>query len=872
MQRDRKGGAFTVQFAKRLDFPVGGSHSTSTALVPSVNPESDLTQQQQQQRCQRCWKDFRVKPQTEVYNYTCWRCSYPVCRACRVQCPEAMDLWVCTSCVKPMNFMRLFETTASGVGLLLHIMTFCDPRGERIMKFLFPAAALQHVARKDPNTTTTPTRTRTPNGRQPKKINETTRRRQILVRADTVKSRAESSGVSNRRILVDPLTTTTTPPQRMVRAKTAFKRYSPPQQQQQHIREKGKELLPQGVPRRAKTPEAIRSFATLTQTICEEKPLKCSDVYDLAPPVPFEAATTTTIAGATTTTTTTTTTPVTPVTTAAAVHTDPQALQMVENNVVKEGATNKFLRSDVGKSDGLRLDGLGISDKQISPDSIVSTNRSDSPPPRFPSFSQFLDEQEAAQHLEFHHLQQQQQLQQLQLLQQQKQQQQSLNGQPTPGGNSKSVADAVFQYVDVVELGGRGSTWNSSPNPTAPISVPTKGMTTISPEPLNRSHLCHPAPQLRVTPVKVSESISQRRTIAVSGSRATTTRTTTTTARQSTLSTHTSLQKRPARGVVDRNNEVSARLHTSRGHLTRPSNLMKPASPRPFSFSTTTTTTTTTTRSGAIGGGYSTTIDGRGSTHSVTNKMARGTVGENKTRRKEMGITSPRFARKPTARTALTDGINAPQTARVPPTQTTARLGIRSKVTSPLTSRPGVYVPPPPSAAAATARKPKTAGGVKSSAHPPSSSTTTTTTTTKAAAAGTAAAASSRLSRTTTPLARTNTSTRVRNGTPRGAGTRTPLQRITSSRLLPLDDGARRYVPTKPEKIEIEPQVPPPPPLVVHFTRQRKQTESDEGNEAPATARIVQQKNNFLSPPDEKGTCTARSLPPQTTIRNDFTG
>ncbi|KAH9584157.1 hypothetical protein LSM04_000458 [Trypanosoma melophagium] len=840
MQRYRKGGVFTVQFAERFDLPVGGSHSTATSLVPLVNAETDITQQQQQQRCQRCWKDFRIKPHAEMYSYTCWRCSYTVCLGCRVPSPETMDMWVCTLCVKPMNFMRLFETTAFGVNILIHIMTFCDPRAERIVKFLFPSAALQQVERKD----------NTANGRLTRKQQETTpRRRRILLRAATVKSRGESSAGLHRRVLVETTTTTTThqqnqknhPPQRMVRAKTAIKRYSPPQA---HIydRKKGNELLPQGNLRRARTPGEVCSFTMLNPTALDEKPLNCSgdDYYcDLPPPMPFEAA------AATAAPTTTTTTPITPATTAAAVHTDPQGLLTAEsNNVVEEegGVKNKFLRSDVSKCDGIRVDGLGISDTQISPDSIVST-RSDSPPPRFPSFSQFLDEQEAAQHLEFHHLQQQQQIQQMQLRQQQQQQQQSLNCQSIPGCNSKSVAVAGFKYIDVVELGGRGSTWTISPNPTTPLSVPVKGNITISPEPRpSKNHLCNPAPQLRVTPGKVSQSISQRRATAISGSCATTTRTTITTARQSNASTHASFQRRPARGIIDRNSEVSVRLHTSRGHLTRPNIPMKPTTPRPFA--------TTTTRSGVFGSGHTIGGEGRSTTDSIPSKMSRGVTNESRMRRKEMGITSPRFARKPTARTSLTETINAPQTARSPPqtfkstTTTTTRSGFRSKLTSPLTARPGVYAP--------VSKKPKTPGGVRNAITPSAS-----------------VAASTRLSRTATPLTRTNTSTRVRTGTPRAAGTRTPLQRITSSRLLPLDDGARRYVPTKTETIGMEqPQAPLPAPLLVHFTRQRKATESAKRNETPATARSVQSKSKLVCHASSKTTCTARSLPPQTPARS----
>eukprot|EP00796_Vickermania_ingenoplastis_P011400 gene11400-7905_t len=98
-----------------------------------------------QQRCQRCWKVFHVGPLTDRSSFVCWRCEYSICPNCREPDPRGSG-WKCCSCVKPMSLMRLFETTKSGRELVIRVMAFCDPRAERILKSFFRFASLYAIS------------------------------------------------------------------------------------------------------------------------------------------------------------------------------------------------------------------------------------------------------------------------------------------------------------------------------------------------------------------------------------------------------------------------------------------------------------------------------------------------------------------------------------------------------------------------------------------------------------------------------------------------------------------------------------------------------------------------------------------------------
>lgn len=103
-------------------------------------PTGRLAGNNSQQRCQRCWKVFHVGPLADRSSHICWRCEYAICPSCRVG--DAGGSWKCCSCVKPMSLMRLFETTKSGRNMVVRVMQFCDPRAERILKSFFRFASL----------------------------------------------------------------------------------------------------------------------------------------------------------------------------------------------------------------------------------------------------------------------------------------------------------------------------------------------------------------------------------------------------------------------------------------------------------------------------------------------------------------------------------------------------------------------------------------------------------------------------------------------------------------------------------------------------------------------------------------------------------
>lgn len=133
--RDKKG--FSVLFSQRT--------AEVTAVAPVVKGASKGREPPSaggSRRCQRCWKAFSVVTGEKPSAYMCATCCFPICRMCRERV-RGCRRWACCNCIRPLNFMRLLEKTRFGTDIAIHIIQFCDPRSERIMKSFFRRAALQ---------------------------------------------------------------------------------------------------------------------------------------------------------------------------------------------------------------------------------------------------------------------------------------------------------------------------------------------------------------------------------------------------------------------------------------------------------------------------------------------------------------------------------------------------------------------------------------------------------------------------------------------------------------------------------------------------------------------------------------------------------
>ncbi|EKF27375.1 hypothetical protein MOQ_008904 [Trypanosoma cruzi marinkellei] len=756
MQRPKNKNAFGESYARQNDMPLTGRNSVSAAFFPQEDAGA-MGDVFYSQRCHRCKRVFQFKSNAAIFKYTCWRCGCPVCRNCRTPWPHAVDMWACTSCVRPISFIWLFQTTYHGVDLLLRVLEFCDPRSTRIVKFLFPAAALQCIARRE-----------TP-AKQPASRCETPKRRLLLVKASDGAGVATGSSGAQRRVLVEHsprrLPLRQHPTQRMARAKTAIKRYSPPQehhhhqqQQQQHVR---------GY--RARTPNGMSSYSppkrfslsdyklnTTTTSAINDNNNKGGVFFS-----EFQA----------------------PTKVAVKAHVERNELSAEARRPMDEGSGNRFLRIDATKKVGGRVDMPRIDCAQPTSTPSVSGSRSDSPPPRFPSFSQFLDDRGTALVLEEQHSPQ-------------PQQHDPRGVERQTGGranNTSKVFEVREKEVEVVELGTRResriSTCTGSPNPVTPRPSRMGGTTVTGGSSNKKKGICSPPPHLGIISLNASLSMSQRRHVTNGGRPYAATPVATTTAR-ATMANHSMTpvnhgihssysiaSHRRMKATTDNNMISNApmhfKLHASRGPTTGSSIPTRVTSPRPFASVSSTfggVVPVTERHLGAASfGNHCTTA------HYPRTRMTINLKTDNfRLQRMTSNITSPRFARRPTVHTPMTSG-SVPISARAPPA---SQVGTRSMITSPRTARPPEK------------KKSKVRGNI-----PPSCSQT--------------------------PLMRKNSPPHSRNVTPRGSHARTPLQRIASSRLLPSGEAARRYLPTQADAGGREPQMASPPVMMIHLTRQR---------------------------------------------------
>ncbi|ESL10417.1 hypothetical protein TRSC58_01850 [Trypanosoma rangeli SC58] len=768
MQRYHRNESLGEPHTKQAKIAATGSNSISVGLHPSQRP-SAMGEVFHLQRCTRCGESFRVEASTVKYKYTCWRCGCPVCRQCRVPRPQAAEMCTCTLCMRPVSFIWLFQKTYHGIQLLLSVVEFCDPQAARIMRFFFPAAAFEC-------TTTREARVKPPVRQQ-----EAPKRRRLIAKESGAKVATAGSAGTQRRALVADSPSRLLPQRRqqpghkLSRAKTAFRRtsLSPQEQQQQKLHMN-----------RARTPNVVHLLSPPRPFPLPEHKLNNANASGV-PAERLQAQ----------------------VTTTATAHCDSQGLITAPKKRAEEDDnTNKFSRIyAINQNGGVRDSLPRVSDTQASSIPSVSGSRSDSPPPRFPSFSQFLDEQEAA----------------LLLHDERHPQPQHVQEQYSAGrhvgvraNNLSNLVKPKARELEVVELGAhpaaRLSTWTASPNPVTPRPTKNGGVTGSGESNSKRRRIFNPPPRLRVTSTNALLSISQRGSVGDNRRRtapttmAATTRAITMTAARSHLvaaANHSNYSSHPtpphprtkATPVGGSSNNVRPisnfiQLHTSRGLTTRSTIPTRVTTPRPFASGS------LASRVGVLAtdkNESAASLAGRGTQNCQRNHTTRNPTTDNRLlERNDLRATSPRFARKATSRTLLTER-GAPPTFRAP---LVSREATRLMPTASLTAR----LP--------TSKKSHVSGSITPSCA-------------------------------RAPLVRTGTVSHVQNVTPRCATTRTPLQRIASTRLLPSGDCARRYLPTQTPVHRTEPQGPAPC-LVVHLTRQRKSTVTNVTETTPEPARV----------------------------------
>ncbi|KAG8342069.1 hypothetical protein TRVL_07104 [Trypanosoma vivax] len=96
-------------------------------------------------QCNRCLDNFKLGRQGIYDRNTCWRCGYPICHSCRRPWRRRKVLWACNVCVKGFSFMRFFQMTVYGVDVLVRVMEFCDTHTVSLLKLLFPLMMLREV-------------------------------------------------------------------------------------------------------------------------------------------------------------------------------------------------------------------------------------------------------------------------------------------------------------------------------------------------------------------------------------------------------------------------------------------------------------------------------------------------------------------------------------------------------------------------------------------------------------------------------------------------------------------------------------------------------------------------------------------------------
>lgn len=636
----------------------------------------------------------------------------------------------------PMSFMRFFKMAGCGARVLLCVVEFCDAQTARVLASLFPAAARRDETRRP----------------------APAKGRQLCLSAVGRRGNAVNPAGTRRRVLVE----TKPPPQRMVRAQTTIKRYSPPQHQQKPQKQQQQQRQGALQKGRARTPEKLRFFSPLKRTATLMSLPTRKTVCEVLPVRPHAARASPPVAEC-----------------------DPNELSMTVCTAPRECTSNKFSRLD-GTINGVTLSDVGYFGNTLTlSGSKESAERSESPPPRFPPFSQFLDEQESALLLQNHY----------------GHTSNSHHGEAEPRA-APNAMEKIEKELKVVELGPcvrvGNSAWTCSPNPATPRPLMNSPLT-LSCESSKRRRTCKPPPQLRIVPKDTSLSVSQRQPVAKSKSFTTATTTTagitentpTTTARTSGGTKTTAENKSNSNGsflslfsrrrvntIIESGGSSANRgTHAMRGQLTASSNLAKYVSPRPFSSGTSLAASCSSSRVFPAGG--------RGAVHNPVSRTAQGFTTESRAPHKKTDFMSPRFERRATQRTFLMDGVVS-RTARP---HAVLSEGEKTRRATPLTARP------------LPARRLKTSALLTSRARTPPKSS----------------------------VAQTSTASRACNLTPQGTGTRLPLRRIESSRLLPTSDSVCRYVPLMTDVRFMEQPLPPPPSLLtmLHITRRPKSKPTD---------------------------------------------
>jgi hypothetical protein len=103
-----------------------------------------------QLQCQRCSKRFSALEEDESEGQACCRrCGYPTCPQCR-EAVAGTPPWVCCVCDGPKSLTWLLERTKMGPRLVSKIIEFCDPRGQRLMRWMFRFTLQQYRAASSP--------------------------------------------------------------------------------------------------------------------------------------------------------------------------------------------------------------------------------------------------------------------------------------------------------------------------------------------------------------------------------------------------------------------------------------------------------------------------------------------------------------------------------------------------------------------------------------------------------------------------------------------------------------------------------------------------------------------------------------------------
>ncbi|CBH11370.1 hypothetical protein, conserved [Trypanosoma brucei gambiense DAL972] len=102
--------------------------------------------QSQRLRCSCCLQDLPSQVDGNLSDNTCWRCGYMTCTSCRSNLSPSAHRWVCTTCSKKISFTWLFQKTVHGANLLLRVLEFCEPRVQPLLKCVFATEDTQKTS------------------------------------------------------------------------------------------------------------------------------------------------------------------------------------------------------------------------------------------------------------------------------------------------------------------------------------------------------------------------------------------------------------------------------------------------------------------------------------------------------------------------------------------------------------------------------------------------------------------------------------------------------------------------------------------------------------------------------------------------------